>query len=147
MAALAILAICALAVTAPGSSKNPVTRPVRGLGHATVVVDLATRQAEITQWGQGTHLGSWTDSSEGVLDDTFSYFVSGHGTIVAANGDTIDWEFTGPNSNHYTGGTDRFQGVTGGMTFTVTSATDPVFNGDGTMTTEFTYEMVGEITY
>ena len=147
MVALAILAICALAVTAPGSTKNPVTRPVKGIGHATVVVDLATRQAKFTQWGQATHIGSWTDSGEGVLAETLDYFVFGSGTIVAANGDTVDWEFTSPNSNHYTAGTGRFQGVTGGMTFTITSATDPVFNGDGTMTTEFIYDMVGEITY
>jgi hypothetical protein len=145
--AMAALAICALALTALGSAKNPVTRPVKGIGHAAIVVDLATRQAELTQWGQVTHLGRWTDSGEGIMAGTFDYFVSGHGTTVAANGDTFDWEITGPNSNRYTGGTGRFQGVTGGMTFTITSATDPVLNGDGTMTLEFTYDMVGEITY
>ena len=110
-------------------------------------MDLATREATITDWGQATHIGNWTNSGEGILDETFQYWVSGHGTIVAANGDTADWEFTSPNSHHYTGGSGRFQGVTGGITFTITSATDPVFNGDGTMTTEFTYDMVGEITY
>ncbi len=145
--ATAALAICALALTALGSAKNPITRPVEGIGHAMVVVDLATRQAKFTQWGQATHIGSWTDIGEGILDPYFQYFVSGGGTMLAANGDTVDWEFTSPNSNHYTAGTGRFQGVTGGMTFTITSATDPVFNGDGTMTTEFTYVMVGEITY
>ncbi len=146
--AMAALAICALALTALGSAKNPVTRPVKGIGHATVVVDLATREAEITQWGQATHMGSWTDSGEGILDSSFQYFVSGHGTIVGANGDKVDWEFASPNSNRYTGGTGRFQGVTGGITFTITSTTDPVFNKDGTMMmTEFTYDMVGEITY
>lgn len=145
--AMAALAICALALTALGSAKNPVTRPMKGNGHLAIVVDLATGEAAITDWGQATHIGSWTDSGEGILDPSFQYFVSGHGTIVAANGDTVDWEFTSPNSNHYTAGTGRFQGVRGGMTFTITSATDPVFNGDGTMTTEFTYDMVGEITY
>jgi hypothetical protein len=144
---MAALAICALALTALGSAKNPVTRPMKGNAHATVVVDLATGQAELTQWGQATHLGSWTDSGVGMLDPSLQYFVSGHGTTVAANGDTFDWEITSPNSNRYTGGTGRFQGVTGGITWTITSATQPVFNGDGTMTTEFTYDMVGEITY
>lgn len=142
-----ILLACALALPLGAKDKQQVTRPVKGVGHATVVVDLATRQAELTQWGQVTHLGSWTDSGEGVMSDTFDYFISGHGTVVAANGDTVDWEFTGPDSNHYTSGTGRFLGVTGGATFTITSSTDPVFNGDGTMTLEFTYDMVGEITY
>ncbi len=145
---IAALAICALALTALGSAKNPVTRPVKGIGHATVVVDLATRQARFTQWGQATHIGRWTDTGEGILDPTFTYFISGHGTTVAANGDTVDWEFTGPISNRYTAGTGRFQGVTGGATFTITSATEPAFNEDYTMmTTEFTFDMVGEITY
>ncbi len=144
---MAALAICALALTALGSAKNPVTRPVKGIGHYTGVVDLATREAKFTQWGQSTHLGSWTDSGEGIVDPTFTYFVSGHGTTVAANGDTIDWEFAGPDSNRYTGGTGRFQGVTGGITFTITWAAAPVDNGDGTATFQFTYDMVGEITY
>lgn len=142
------LAVCALALSALASLKNPVTRPVKGIGHITTVVDLATHQAEFIQWGQVTHMGRWTDSGEGILAENFDYFVSGHGTTVGPNGDTIDWEITSPNSNRYTGGTGRFQGVTGGMTFTITSATEPVFNDDFTMmTTEFTYEMVGEITY
>jgi hypothetical protein len=146
--AMAALAICALALTALGSVKNPVTRPVKGIGHITTVVDLATREAIFTQWGQGTHLGSWTDTGEGIMAPDFQSFVSGHGTAVAANGDTFDWELTGPNSNRYTSGTGRFQGVTGGMTFTITSAAAPIFNEDGTMMIlEFTYEMVGEVTY
>ncbi len=145
---MATLAICALALTALGSLKNPVTRPVKGIGHATVVVNLVTHEATMTDWAVGTYLGRCTDTGEGVLDENFEFWVSGGGTIRAANGDTIDWEFAGPNSNRYTGGTGRFQGVTGGMTFTITSASDPVFNEDYTvMTTEFTYDMVGEITY
>ncbi len=145
---MAALAICALALAALGSVKNPVTRPQKGIGHATVVVDLATCAATMTDWGQATHVGNWTDSTEGVLDKTYQYWVSGHGTIVAANGDTIDWEFTSPNSGRYTGGTGRFQGVTGSLTFTITSASEPAFNEDYTiMTTELTYEFVGEITY
>ena len=143
-----ILLACALALPLSAKDKKQVTRPVKGIGHATVVVDLATRQATITDWGQNTHLGSWTNSGEGILDPTLNYWVSGGGTIVAANGDTIDYEFSGPFSIRYTVGTGRFQGVTGGTTFTITSTSDPVFNEDYTMmTTEFTYDMVGEITY
>ncbi len=142
-----ILLVCALALPLGAKNKQPVTRPVKGIGYATIVVDLVTRQAELTQWGQVTHLGLWTDIGEGIMDDTFSYFVFAQGTTVAANGDTVNWEITGPDSNRYTGGTGRFQGVTGGITYTTTFASDPVFNGDGTMTLEFTYEMLGEITY
>ncbi len=143
-----ILLACALALPLSAKDKKQVTRPVKGIGHATVVVDLATREATIVDWGQATHTGRYTADGEGFVDETFSYWVSGHGTIVAANGDTVDWEFTGPNSHRYTGGTGRFLGVTGGVTFTITSASDPAFNEDYTvMTTEFTYEMVGEITY
>lgn len=143
----AILLACALALPLSAKDKQPVTRPVKGIGHATVIVDLATRQAQLTQRGQVTHLGLWTDSGEGVMAPDFQSFVSGHGTVVAANGDTVNWEFGGPNSTRYTSGTGRFQGVAGGATFTITSATEPVLNGDGTMTLEFTYDMVGEITY
>jgi hypothetical protein len=142
-----ILLASALALPLSAKDKRQVTRPVKGIGHARVVVDLTTHVAKFNQWGAGQYFGSWTDSGEGLLDETYSYFVSGGGTIVAANGDTVKWEFASPNSTHYIKGTGRFQGVTGGMTFTVTSATQPVFNGDGTMTTEFTYDMVGEITY
>ncbi len=143
------LAVCALALSALASQKNPVTRPLKGIGHMTVVVGLATGKATMTDWGQASHTGRYTmNMGEGILDPTFTYFVSGHGTIVAANGDTIDWEFTGPLSTRYTGGTGRFQGVTGGITSTITSASEPAFNEDYTMmTTEFTYDMVGEITY
>ncbi len=143
-----ILLACALALPLNAKDKKQVTRPVKGIGHATVVVDLATREATISDWGQATHSGSWINCGEGLLDETFTYWVSGGGTIVAANGDTSDYQFTGPFSIGYTGGTGRFQGVTGGMTFTITSASDPVFNEDYTMmTTQFTYEMDGEITY
>jgi hypothetical protein len=143
-----ILLACALALPLSAKDKKQVTRATKGNGHTTTVVDLATHQAKFTQWGQASHLGSWTDSGEGVMDETFSYFASGHGTIVAANGDTIDWEFTGPLSNRYTGGSGRFQGVTGGMlTATITSMAAPVFNEDGTMTLEFTYDMIGVAMY
>jgi hypothetical protein len=145
---LVTVAVCALVLPALASLKNPITRPVKGNGHITTVVNWATGEAKFTQWGQVTHLGSWTDTGEGILSADFSYFVSGHGTTVAANGDTVDWEFTGPTSNRYTGGTGRFQGVTGGMAFTITWASEPVYNDDFTMmTTEFTYDMVGEVTY
>jgi hypothetical protein len=144
---MAALAICALALTALGSAKNPVTRPVKGVGHMTVVADPTTGEATMTDWGQGTHFGSYTMNGEGILNPTLQYWVSGGGTIVAANGDTVDWEYTGPLSTRYTGGSGRFQGVTGGITATITSVSDPVFNGDGTITTEVTYDMVGEITY
>ncbi len=143
-----ILLACALALPLGAKDKQQVTRPVKGIGHATVVVDLATREATIADWGQATHTGRYTANGEGFVDETFSYWVSGGGIIVAANGDTIDYEFSGPFSIRYTVGTGRFQGVTGGTTFTLTSTSDPVFNEDYTMmTTEFTYDMVGEITY
>ncbi len=41
------------------------------------------------------------------MAETLDSFISGGGTTVAANGDTVDWEFASPNSNRYTSGTGR----------------------------------------
>ena len=79
-------------------------------------------------------------------------FLSGEGTIVAANGDTIDWKVSenpndGPNVVVYTDGTGRFQDVSGGFAAEVTPVEPPIFNQDGTLTLLLTYVGRGEITY
>ncbi len=141
---LLTLAVCLLALPALADSGKPVTRPMIGYGNATIVVDPLTGTWQMTDSGEATHLGLWTDTATGEM--AFTPLQSGQGTIVAANGDTIDWVMSG-NTITYIGGTGRFLGVSGSGTATFTSQQPPVFNNDGTMTVELTYVVVGEIAY
>ncbi len=139
-----VLAVCLLGLPALAGEGEPVTRPHKVSGNATMVVNLQTWQWQMTDSGQATHIGLWTNTASGGMDATGSQY--GQGTIVAANGDTIDWVMLGDTVT-YTGGTGRFERASGQATITITSQQPPTFNPDGTMTLQFTYTMSGEITY
>ena len=119
---LVALAVCLLAGPVAASTVNPVTRPVIVIeGHMTLVVD-STGAYHFTDWGWATHTGLYSNSGSGTMDLATGQFVSGTGVVVAANGDTLDWEIgSTPNQVVYTGGTGRFQGATGGFPVNVTS--------------------------
>lgn len=109
---------------------------------------------EFADWGQASHAGRYSDTASGTMDLVTGEFLTGSGTIVAANGDTITWELTAtedpldtPNLVVYTGGTGRFQGVTGGFTAEVAPAMLLGADPDGTLTLALTYTGLGEITY
>ena len=140
------LAVCTLVVPAVASLDNPVTRPVKIHGNMTLVINPLTGSTQFTDWGESTHTGLYTNSGWGVRNA--AGFIAGEGTVVAANGDTIDYVMgPTPNTVTYIGGTGRFQGVTGGFVATGTSSTPPVLNPDGTVTIESTWVGFGEITY
>ncbi len=140
------LAVCAVALAAVASVKNPVTRPVKVEGYVTYVIDLATGEL---------HSGGPTAPNGGVatLTGLFSNVVSGNfntgditGTVTAANGDQIFWRETGPNTVTFTGGTGRFEGLAGGFTF-VTSNDTVSFPDANTMVISNTYVGTGTATY
>ena len=141
------LAVCALVLPALASLDNPVTRPVKIHGNMTIVLNPRTGSAQFTDWGESTHTGLYTNSGWGVMNAAGQY-IAGAGTVVAANGDTIDYVMgPTPNMVTYIGGTGRFQGVTGGFVATGTSRTPFVPNPDGTVTFKSTWVGFGEITY
>jgi len=114
----------------------------------TIVVEPLTGSYHFTDWGWATHTGLFTNSGSGVVNLATGEFVSGTGLVFAANGDTLSWTFgTTPNTVVYTGGTGRFQGVTGGFLGVITSATLLSSNPDGTLTFAMTYDGSGTITY
>ncbi|HEX5222410.1 MAG TPA: hypothetical protein VFZ59_22845 [Verrucomicrobiae bacterium] len=144
------VAFCLLGQPAMADSGNQVPRPVKVLeGHLTITVDMQTGEYEFTDWAWASHTGLNSNSGAGVLDLTTGVFLSGTGLIVAANGDTISWTVGGnlPNTVLYTGGTGRFEGVTGSISVFVASQTLLSDNGDGTMTFLMTYTGAGTIIY
>ncbi len=146
------LATCLLGQPARASLSDPVTRPVLIIeGHLTITVDPVTGAYTFTDWGWATHTGLYSNSGSsgpGGLDLVTGEFISGSGVVIAANGDTADWEIGNtPDMVVYTGGTGIFQGVTGGFTAIVTSVTPLSFNPDGTVTLAITYTGSGTITY
>jgi hypothetical protein len=142
------LAVCLLAWPVAASAAKPVTRPVIVIeGHMTLVVD-STGAYHFTDRGWASHTGLYSNSGSGIIDLATGQFVSGTGVVVAANGDTLDWEIGNtPNQVVYTGGTGRFQGATGGFPVNVTSLTLVAANPDGTLTFAVTYDGSGTITY
>ena len=154
---IAAIAGGALVLPAVASRKNQVTRPVKVSG--TLILKVKPISATIgeytfTDWGQGAHVGSFTDSASGTMNLVTGEFLTGSGITVAANGDTINWTVTAtedptdtPNVVVYQGGTGRFQGVTGGFSAEVTPATLLGVDPDGTMTLALTYTGRGEMTY
>lgn len=79
--------------------------------------------------GYATHLGESHFSSTGTTSIIPPMPQSGSGTFIAANGDELDWSFQGfgqflpgglvefSGDFWFTGGTGRFEGVTGGGTY------------------------------
>jgi hypothetical protein len=145
---LLALATCLLARPALGSLQNPVTRPLHVVaGHLTLTVNPATGAYEFTGSGNATHTGLAATYGSGVLDLATGQFLSGTGLVIAANGDTLSWIVGDPNTVVYTGGTGRFQGVTGGFLVIPISQTLLSVNPDGTLTLAIDYEGSGTVTY
>ncbi len=140
------LAVCAIALAAVASVKNPVTRPIKGVGYVTARVDLTTGTflsgtPDTPNWGESTHTGRFSNEASG---NFFTGAISG--TVTAANGDKVFWEQTGPTSVRFTGGTGRFEGITGGFTMVISDlvVTYPDAN---TMMISETYHASGTATY
>ena len=147
---LMALALGLSARPAAASPSNQVTRPLHVVeGHLTITVELATGAYTFTDWGWASEVGLFTNSGSGgpgALNSS-GQFVSGSGVVVAANGDTLEW-VVGPTPNlvSYTGGTGRFQGVTGGFLAVITSVT-LLSTTATTETLAITYDGNGTIRY
>lgn len=151
---------CALMFPAVAGMKKKVTRPVKVNGNMVLVFTPDSPDApfgkgdyKFMDWGQGAHVGRFSDTATGTMDLGIGVFLSGEGMIVAANGDTINWKVSenpndGPNVVVYTDGTGRFEKVSGGFAAEVTPVGLPVFDEvKGTYTWLLTYVGRGEITY
>jgi hypothetical protein len=143
------LGLCFHAQPTMASPGNPVTRPVKVIeGHLTITIDPQTGAYQFTARDWASHVGLSANSGAGFLDLSTGQFISGTGTVIAANGDTLSWVVgSAPNAIVYTGGTGRFEGTTGGLTVVVTSQTLLSVNVDGTLTFLMTYTGEGTITY
>lgn len=145
---LMALAFCFSDRPAVASPNNPVTRPLLVVaGHLTITVDPLSGDYTFTDWGWATHTGLYSNSGTGVVNLGNGEFISGIGTVIAANGDTLDWMIGDPNTVVYTGGTGRFVGVAGGFLAVITSVTPLSSNPDGTVTLAIDYDGNGTITY
>ena len=146
---LAFLALALPLLPIVATAGPAVTRPLLVVeGHLTITVELATGAYEFTDWGWASEVGLFSNTGSGGPGALVGgEFLSGSGTVIAANGDTLDW-VVGPTPNvvSYTGGTGRFQGVTGGFLAVITSVT-PLSATATTATLLTTYDGKGTITY
>lgn len=143
---LTALAVCALALAAIGSVKNPVSRPLRVQGNVTVAVNLSEGTWVSHDVGVGTHTGRYDNHGAGHLDAQGNIVGGGIGT--AANGDQVCWVAPGSSWEiQLTGGTGRFENLSGG--FNTVFQTKPViaFPDPNTMVQTYSYIGVGTAKY
>lgn len=133
------LAVCAVMQSAILSAKDPVTRPFQVTSQITFLDVLGGPPLTMIDQGVCSHLGKCTGFGKYIGN-------TGFGITYAANGDQIFWKDDGSGVIQFTGGTGRFQGATGGFTFSVLSS-DYVPGPEGTLSWVFTYTGEGTITY
>ena len=145
---LIALGACLFGLSALGSLKNPVTRPNKAHGYATVVVSLQDGSFVASEQGQGTHTGQYITHIVGVLDLKTGLAVWGEGYLTAANGDQMFVEMSAGGGPFYiTGGTGRFEGATGIGTEAMSDVEVTVDPVAGTMTMTYEATIGGSITY
>ena len=116
---------------------------MRVLGYGTYIVDLVDGSLLLVNGGgTATHAGIFTNEGSG---NFFTGELSGVAT--AANGDQLFWEATGPNSLIFVGGTGRFEGSSGGFSWTNTDEVITVDDETMTMTVSATYVAEGTVTF
>ncbi len=151
--ALVTIATLALAVPGLGDTKHPVARQVEGYFIAHWEISLADYSAQTTQTGIASHIGSLVLEGNGVFNPETGTFFPLMGSITVPNGDQFFWhmEMIGEPPTPVsivTGGTGRFEGITGAMSVTwqsePTVTVDPVA---GIMTIDLCYTGAGELTY
>jgi len=144
--ALVGLAVCALALAALGSAKNPVTRPMKWVGHLTITINLTDGTWQTQDWGTSSHLGKFTNHAEGTGFGTLG--MAGTGTATAANGDQLFWVLPGATSvAEWAGGSGRFEHATGGFNWTPSTEPITTYPDANTMVICYTYDADGIITY
>lgn len=146
--ALAILALCALALTTFAGDRNPVTRPFKVTGDIVFIVsqDPATLgEAVGISEGQTTPVGKIVVKTAGSYDFETGNFI-GEGVMTTASGDLIYFKMRNLGWVEFTGGTGRFENATGGHTVEPTA---PPEQGEveGQWVVTFSYTGEGTITY
>jgi hypothetical protein len=142
---LITIGACIVGLSALGSLKNPVTRPLKAHGHGTLVADLRDGSLTAQSWSQSTLTGLTTTDSVGEMDPATMTPIWSEGTATAANGDQMFYEMTDPVTCAFTGGTGRFEGVTG---VAIQGVSDVVVTVEGTiMTMTFNFTLDGSVTY
>ena len=136
---------CILGLSALGSLKNPVTRPLKAHGHGMLVVDLTDGSLTAQSWSQSTLSGLTATESVGAMDLTTGTPKWSEGIATAANGDQMFYEMTDPVTCAFTGGSGRFEGVTGSA---IQGVSDVVVKVEGpVMTMTFNFTLDGTVTY
>lgn len=140
--AMAALAICALALTAVGSAKNPVTRPMKCVGHLTFAINLTDGTWESQDWGTASHIGNFANPGAGT-----DFALVGGGTATAANGDQLFWVSPGATWDaEWVGGTGRFEHATGGFNWTPSMEPFVTYPDANTIIISYTNDADGVIT-
>jgi len=142
---LITLGACILGLSALGSLKNPVTRPLKAHGRGTLVADLRDGSLEAHTVSQSTLSGLTATESVGAMDLATWTPIWSEGIATAANGDQMFYEMTDPVTCAFTGGTGRFEGVTGSA---IQGVSDVVVKVEGpVMTMTFNFTLDGTVTY
>jgi hypothetical protein len=143
---------CLVGLSVLGSTKNPVTRPHKGVGHFHTVINVGNPYGtgdfsfEARGVGQGTHTGEFHSYLKGYMAPAPN--PRSEGTVTAANGDQLFIKGEPDGSTSTTGGTGRFEGATGNVISTTVG--DPVISYDadtGLLTWDGIQTLEGTITY
>lgn len=146
--ALAVIALCTLALTTLAGDRDPVARPFKVRGDIVFIVSqdpTMLGEAVGISDGQGSHVGKFLVQTTGSFDFETGDFV-GEGVLTAANGDLIYFKMRNLGWVEFTGGTGRFENVTGGHTIEPTAPPEQ-WNAEGQWTVSFSYTGEGIITY
>lgn len=147
-ASLAALTIGALLTTGVMSAKDKVERPLKFQAQGTMVVSLIDDSYEAVESGQATHIGRFENNYTGYFDLDTLLFISGSGSMTAANGDELFWRVTAPSgAGEFTGGTGRFENATGAFTWLTTDLIITVDLDSRTLTITYNYTGNGTVMY
>lgn len=159
LATFAAVAACALALTALGSAKNPIQKPLKIRSVNVWTIDLTSvdssgvAPATVHVEGETTHCGRIIVDGSGLWDlsspaTPAGMYVSASGDGTVANRDRLTWEL--PGSAYlleFTGGTGRFANVSGGFSPVAILDVAVTFPNPGTMVVTITATGEGTITY
>src|SRR5689334_21156021 len=143
-----ILLVCTLARPLSAKDKQQVTRPLRGLGLATILVTPNSPTVAMyhnEEDGNATHAGLYHNVADGTMSLETGQILTANGTTTAANGDSVYW-FWNVDKAIFDGGTGRFEQASGFVAMNVLSQ-ETVPNEEGTFTLTLLYQFEGEFTY
>jgi hypothetical protein len=145
---LTVLVVCSLELTTLAGGRDPITRPFRVKGDLALIVSQdPTTFGEAVGFGKGvgSHEGRFVVHTAGSYDFETGDFI-GEGILTTANGDLIYFKMRNLGWVEFTGGTGRFENVTGGHTIEPTAPPEQK-EVDGQLIVIFRYTGQGTITY